>query len=204
MDMNILEALERLASESVKLFALLTPPVVLAAFLGATRNEDVPRKRAIARKTAIAVFVMGIVLYTCGNHIFAFFSFTLDAFRIGTGILLFLSSVALVNEHPRHDACPADEDISIVPLATPLCLGPASIGTLIVLGASATTLLDRVLGGLSLLAASAGIYLLLHFADPIGRRLGTAGLNVLSKLTGLLLAAIAAQVVFTGIRGIMG
>lgn len=90
-----------------------------------------------------------------------------------------------------------------MPLALPICLGPASIGTLMVLGASADTLASRLLGFFSLFIASALITLMLLAADHVQRILGRTGLAVLAKLTGLLLAAIAAQVVFTGIKNFL-
>lgn len=190
----------KLLSEAVKLFALLTPPAVLSAFLSASKSYDIARKRATARKTWLSVFIIGCILYFLGDRIFAIFGFTLDAFRIGSGTLLFLSAVSLMNETPEKPSFSADDDISVVPLAIPLCMGPASIGTLMVLGASATTTMDMALGLLALLLASLGIYATLYFASSIGNALGKTGIAVLSKLTGLLLAGIAAQVIFTGIK----
>jgi multiple antibiotic resistance protein len=190
-------------SESVKLFALMTPPVALTAFLSTSRFYDEERKKRTARKTSLAIFIMGVILYFCGDAVFAFFGFTLDAFRIGSGALLFLSAVSLMNESPDKPFLNPDEDISIVPLAMPLCLGPASIGALVVLGASAKNTAESVIGALSLLTASIGIYLILHFADAVQRRLGRVGVAVLSKLTGLLVAAIAAQVAFTGVHAFL-
>lgn len=193
-----------LFSTVIKLFALLTPPAVLSAFLGGTQNYGSRRKRRTALRTGSAVFIIGSVLYFFGDSLFSIFGFTLDAFRIGSGILLFLTAVSIMNppvetHTPEH----AEEDISIVPLALPICLGPASIGTLMVLGASATTLRDRLTGFFSLFVASALITLMLLAADHVQRILGRTGMAVLAKLTGLLLAAIAAQVVFTGIRNFL-
>lgn len=195
--------ISHLFSETVKLFALLTPPAVLSAFLSASKDYDAARKRATARKTALSVFTIGIILYFLGERIFGIFGFTLDAFRIGTGTLLFLSAVSLMNEKPERPSFSADEDISVVPLAIPLCMGPASIGTLMVVGASATKTSDMVIGLLALFFASLGIYATLFFATPIGRVLGKTGMAVLAKLTGLLLAGIAAQVIFTGIKSFL-
>ncbi|MDR1946873.1 MAG: MarC family protein [Desulfovibrio sp.] len=186
-------------SETLKLFALMTPPVAVTAFLSVSKQYSEAEKIATARKCAAAVFILGITLYFCGEKVFAFFGFTLNAFRIGAGALLFLSAVSMMNESPEKPFVPPGEDISIVPLAIPLCMGPASIGTVIIMGASAADTAGRVVGALSLLAASLGIYLCLRFADRVQCRLGNTGMAVLSKLTGLLLAAIAAQVVFTGI-----
>ena len=169
-----------LFSTVIKLFALLTPPAVLSAFLGGTQNYGSRRKRRTALRTGAAVFI------------------------IGSGILLFLTAVAIMSPPAEaHTPEHADEDISIVPLALPICLGPASIGTLMVLGASADTLASRLLGFFSLFIASALITLMLLAADHVQRILGRTGLAVLAKLTGLLLAAIAAQVVFTGIKNFL-
>ena len=186
---------------TIKIFALMTPPAVLSAFLSGTRNYDLKRKRYTARRTSYAVFTIGIVLYFLGNQIFSLFGFTLDAFRIGAGALLFLAAVSLMNETPEDPYFSSEkEDISVVPLAIPLCMGPASIGTLMVLGASVPDLTERLLGALALLVASCGILVTLLVADKIEKLLSPTGIAVLAKLTGLLLAAIAAQVIFTGMQ----
>jgi len=188
-------------STTVQLFALLTPPACLSAFLSATSSYDADRKRRTAISTGRAVCIMGMVLFFFGEYIFEIFGFTLDAFRIGAGALLFLSAIAIMKDKEVDDNHEqTDEDISVVPLAIPLTLGPASIGTLMVLGASATSLADRLVGSFALLTASMLITWMLYMADHVQKILGRTGLAVLSKLTGLLLAAIAAQVVFTGIR----
>lgn len=199
-----MEYIGALFSTTFKLFALMTPPAVLSAFLSATRTYDAPRKRTTAKRTATAVFIIGVVLFFSGETLFSLFGFTLDAFRIGAGALLFLTAVSLMNESAGHPYFAADaEDISIVPLAIPLCMGPASIGMVMVWGASAHTHAHKIIGALALLAASAGIYILLRCADSVERVLKRTGLAVLAKLTGLLMAAIAAQVVFTGIRSFL-
>ena len=180
-------------STTIKIFALMTPPAVLSAFLSGTRNYDLKRKHHTARKTALSVFAIGIVLFFLGEQIFSIFGFTLDAFRIGAGALLFLTAVSLMNETPSRPYFSSEEDdISVVPLAIPLCMGPASIGTVMVLGASATSFSDKVVGALSLVVASCGILGTLYFADQMEKVLRRTGIAVLAKLTGLLLAAIAA------------
>jgi multiple antibiotic resistance protein len=198
-----MEFLLTVFSETIKLFALMTPAAVLSAFLGATRDYDQSRKKATARKTALAVLSIGLILFFLGDRIFSIFGFTLDAFRIGAGILLFLSAVSLMNETPRNTSVSTDDDISVVPLAIPLCMGPASIGTVMVLGASAADSTAMAAGALALLLASFGIYAMLYFSEHLKNMLGKTGLTVLAKLTGLLLAAIAAQVVFTGARSFL-
>lgn len=204
MDFNAAE----FVSTTVKLLALTTPPAVLSAFLSGTKNYAPERKRKTAIRTGMAVFTIALVLYLFGDSIFSLFGFTLDAFRIGSGCLLFMTAVTLMNEKPQPptaaQAPPSDdEDISVVPLAIPICMGPASIGTVMVLGASATTTTERLAGAAAMLVVAIIITLTLLAADKVERVLRKTGIAVLSKLTGLLLAAIAAQVVFTGIRHFM-
>lgn len=174
-------------SSVIKLFALLTPPAALSAFLSGTQTYGGRRKRRTALRTGTAVFIVGTVLYFFGESLFSVFGFTLDAFRIGAGALLFLTSVALMGEQREsHTPDSPDEDISVVPLAIPICMGPASIGTLMVLGASAHSMTERIIGSAALFVASALITLMLLMANHVQRILGKTGLAVLSKLTGLL------------------
>jgi len=191
-------------STTVKLLALMTPPAVLSAYVSASRTYDVDRKKRTARRTGLAVFIIGLTLFFLGDSVFSFFGFTLDAFRIGAGALLFLSAVSIMNESKHHTTFDSADDISVVPLAIPLCMGPASIGAVMIMGASAESLGQKMTGALSLMTASACIYVMLLCAEKVKKFLGETGLSVLSKLTGLLIAAIAAQVVFTGIHAFLG
>lgn len=189
---------------SIKLYALMTPPAVLSAFLGHTRGYETRKKHLIALKTSTAIFIIGETLYLFGSSLFEFFGFTLDAFRIGAGVLLMLTAIGLMRDDGETEHLHADGDISVVPLAIPLGMGPASIGAVMVMGASARNSHELALGVFSLLLATLGMFLLLRMATLVGNVLGATGIAVLAKLTGLLMAAIAAQVIFTGVRGFLG
>ena len=195
--------MSELFSTTLRLFALMTPPAVLSAFLSGTKNYTAKQKRRTALSTGSAVFIIALILYFFGESIFGAFGFTLDAFRIGSGTLLFLTAFSLMNETAEHPSMPVDADISVVPLAIPLCIGPASIGTVMVMGASAGTVESRLIGACSLLISSLGVMALLLMAEQVEKLLHKTGIAVLSKLTGLLLAAIAAQVIFTGIHSFL-
>lgn len=189
--------------DSIKLYALMTPPAVLSAFLGYTRNYKKKEKHKVALKTPSAIFVLGAALYLWGASIFELFGFTLDAFRIGSGVLLMLTAIALMRDDGQTEHAHVEGDISIVPLAIPLGMGPASIGAVMVMGAQANTTEKMLIGIVSLFLAALAMYILLRIADLAGKILGSTGIAVLAKLTGLILAAIAAQVVFTGIKGFL-
>ena len=187
---------------SIKLYALMTPPAVLSAFISGTKEYGKKQKVTVAFKTSTAIFIIGVVLYLFGSNLFELFGFTLDAFRIGSGVLLMLTAVALMNDDGSQVHTKREGDISVVPLAIPLGMGPASIGAVMVMGASAEDLHEMLVGVFSLLLAAAA-FLLLCLADGVARVLRRTGIAVLSKLTGLLLAAIAAQVIFTGVSAFL-
>lgn len=193
-----------IAGTSIKLYALMTPPAVLSAFIGGTVHDDLKTKRRIALKASTAIFLLGAVLYLWGANIFELFGFTLDAFRIGSGVLLMLTAVTLMRGDGKSKHTETEGDISVVPLAIPLGMGPASIGAVMVMGAQADTWEQRMEGILALFLAAFGMYILLRLSDAAGKLLHDTGILVLAKLTGLILAAIAAQVIFVGVGNILG
>lgn len=192
-----------ICGDSIKLFALMTPTAVLSAFLGYARQYSARAKLLISLKTSLAILIMGLILYIWGAGIFELFGFTLDAFRIGSGVLLMLTAVALMRDDDTTDKRKPDGDISIVPLAIPLSLGPASIGAIMVMGAQAETRAAMVLGVISLFIAAGSMFILLSMAELFYKVLGATGIIALSKLTGLILAAISAQAIFTGAVGFL-
>ena len=189
----------------IKLFFLLTPFFVLTMFLSLTRDLDRHEKRRMAVRVTCAVLCTTFVIYFLGNAIFDIFGITLDAFRIGAGSLLFLSAVELVRgkagKKPEHDG--SDGDMSVVPLAIPIAVGPATVGALLVMGAGQRQLMDTLIGSASLAAAVLAVGILLFMATHIERLIGKTGLIILSKLTGLILSALAAQIVFTGVKNFL-
>ena len=125
---------------------------------------------------------------------------TLDSFRIGAGALLFISAITLAQGRPGEARPDAGQDPSVVPLAIPILVGPAVAGTILVMSAECQTLVQKAAGFSALIFASVCIGAILYSAVAIERKLGREVLAVLMKLTGLILAAFAAQIIFTGIR----
>jgi len=91
-------------------------------------------------------------------------------------------------------------DIAVVPLAIPITIGPATIGVLLEMGTEMTSVLQKLVAGGAVVAAVVTVSVLLYMSSGIERRIGAIGVSILSKLTGLLLAAIAAQLVLTGVK----
>jgi multiple antibiotic resistance protein len=188
----------------IRLFFLLTPFFVLTVFLAMTRDEPKSTQHRVAIKTTLAVVILGLALYFFGNAIFSVLGITLDAFRIGAGALLFLSAVGLVRGRDPSGFAQQEGDFSVVPLAIPITLGPATIGALLVMGAASADPWRKALGAAALLAAALATGLVLYAGPWIERVLGRQGIDILSKITGLVLAALAAQITFTGVKNFLG
>ncbi|WP_191601800.1 MarC family protein [Marinomonas algicola] len=190
----------------IKFFFLFAPFFVLSMFLALTRGESKESRKKVANKAIISAAVIALVLLFFGGGLFEVLGISLDSFRIGSGILLFLSALSLVKDGTRNHAVgmPSEErdDVSVVPLAVPTIIGPATIGTILVYGAELTgwTLFFGVLG---LLLALLSLGILLYMASYIEKLLGRTGLNILSKITGLILAAMAAQIFMGGFMGFL-
>jgi len=184
----------------LKLFFLLTPFFVVSTFLSLTPDWDSSARRRLAARVTVAVLAAAFALFLFGRGIFAVFGVTLDAFRIGAGTLLFLSAVGLARGNVGGQKEARLDDIAVVPLAIPVTVGPATTGALLVMGAELDGLLPRVVASAALFCAVLSVGLLLRVAGTLERWLGQSGLVILSKLTGLILASIAAQLIFTGVR----
>lgn len=190
-------------------FATIGPLDTAALFPALTPNDSAAERRRMAKRgCAIGA---GILLFFAlfGQGVLAVFGITLPALRTAGGILLLLIAIDLVFARPsggttttqeeRAEAA-AKQDISVFPLATPLIAGPGAIGAAILLVADAHRDPLKIL---VVLAAMLSVVLLTLFlllaASPVQRLLGVTGLHVVSRISGVLLAALAVQFLFDGI-----
>ncbi len=187
----------------IKFSFVFTPFFALSMFLSMTEGYSESRRRKLALAVSGAAAVICFLLFFAGNQLFSLFGITLNSFRIGAGALLFLSAVALVQGNTATASANREGDIAVVPLAIPIIVGPATTGTLLVLGAELDGITQKSLGSLALLLALVGLCILLLSGSLIQRSLGNRGIAILSKLTGLILAALAAQMIMTGIQGFL-
>ncbi len=197
--------METFISTFLKIFFLMTPFFVLTMFLTITQDATVKQRKALALKVTLSVSIISLILLFFGKHIFTIFGITLDAFRIGAGALLFLTAIDLV-KGTEHNSKVGHKDISqlaVVPLSIPMIIGPGTTGILLVMGASFEDTTAIITGSLALLWAVLLIGLMLYTSSFLEKIIGKNGLQVLSKITGLILAALSAQIVFTGIKNFL-
>jgi len=187
----------------LKIFLIFTPFFVISAFLSLTKDDSLAERRRIAIKISLAVAISCLVLFFFGTYIFALFGITLDAFRIGAGAVLFISAVSMIQGKTAVSPQTSREDVAVVPLAIPITVGPGTIGVLLVLGADLESVTEKIVAGLALLSAVLVLGSLLFVAGRLEKILGQQGLNILTKLTGLFVSAIAAQIFFTGLKNFL-
>lgn len=196
-------------SAFVTFFVVIDPPGCAPIYAGLTAQATGAQRRAMAFR---AVFVAGLILLVFalfGEQLLAALHIELDAFRVAGGIMLFLIALEMVFEkrtQRREDRAakiaetPEIEDVSIFPMAMPMIAGPGSIASIMLL-MSQNQGLDR---SLVVLAALGTILLLtliaLIAAGPLMRVLGASVEAVITRLLGVLLAALAAQFVIDGLR----
>ncbi|PVZ62970.1 MarC family protein [Pelagibaculum spongiae] len=191
----------------LKVFFILTPFFVLSVFISLTRDVSAHTQKILANRLAMAVLISCVVIFLTGRYIFEIFGITLDAFRIGAGSVLFLSAISMVNGGSGGPKRPGTDDgvinMAVVPLAMPVTVGPGVIGVLLVLGVEHVGLTEKLKVVAAIAMASAALWVILRLARTLGSRLGSQGMEVIARLTGLFVSAIAAQIIFTGVRNFM-
>ncbi|HOG50417.1 MAG TPA: MarC family protein [Lentisphaeria bacterium] len=201
--MTILQGLHMVIALYLKLFFLLTPFFVLSTFLTITAGTDTALKQRLAVRIALGAAGVTLVIFFYGVWIMKIFGITVDAFRTGSGVLLLLVAVSLVygTQNQKTDFKKENlMDLAIVPLAVPITAGPATLGTLMVMGLETPLVIGKIITAVSLLCAVASIGVMLFHSERIEKMLGRASISILSKITGLILSAIAAQMIVIGVR----
>ncbi len=147
--------------------------------------------------------ISSFVIYLFGKHIFELFGITLDAFRIGAGTILFLSALSMISGNKDAASQDNNRDIAVVPLALPITVGPGTIGMLLVTGAETGSYMEKFTIGAALFFAVVSVGIILYLSTSVKRLIGKQGLEILPKITGLFVSAIAAQIIFTGIQNFL-
>jgi multiple antibiotic resistance protein len=195
---------------ALSLFAILTPfgalPIFLSLTAGLAPNER-SRVATVAAFTAALVLVIAALL---GRLILAAFGTSIGSLRVGGGLVLLLMAFSTLNPREtlsRQAAEPArntvvDRQFGVVPLGLPLLAGPGAISTVIVEMRHGAGLGHEALVIACILLTCSTAWGLLRLAQPIGRRIGPGGLTAMSRLFGLLLAAVAVEVITDGLRAL--
>ncbi|WP_066569202.1 MarC family protein [Snodgrassella sp. CFCC 13594] len=193
---------------------LINPLAALSLYLDLTADLSGRERRRVAKICSMSVFVIMVVVTLTGQLILRALGISIGAFQIAGGVLVFLISLSLIggNANPAKPEVskqasdlninkPSDlTSIAVVPLAMPMIIGPGGISTVMIYASSSKGYLHT----LAILAATLIISLICYFtlcaAATVSQVLGETGMKILNRVMGLLLAAIAVEIIVAGIK----
>jgi multiple antibiotic resistance protein len=171
-----------------------------------TERFGFTERKMIRRKASLIAMLMLITFAITGTGIFRIFGITMPAFQIGGGILLLSFGLSQLNttrarvSDSEQDEGLHKDDISIFPLATPLLAGPGAISTVVLYSSKAESALRLVSLIFAIGVVMLSSHLVLKVAPIIYRLLGKTGLNLLTRIMGIIVTAIGVQFIISGIR----
>ncbi len=183
------------AAVFMQVFAIMDPPGVLPIYLSFMAGLDRERHKKIVLQTALVCLALVTVFTLAGTYILNFFRVSIAATRLGGGILLVAIAIDMLGGLPRTKHIPPEE-MAVVPIATPLLVGPGTITTLILL--STVYPVYIVLAGAYLVVLAT--YLMLRYIDTVYRVLGPGIIKTLGRLMAIIVAAIAMEMILSGIE----
>ena len=195
----------------ITLLAIVNPLAIVPFFIHYTQGFTQEQRVHTVWVSAFSAFVVIAISALLGLQILAFFSISLASFQVGGGMLLLTSALNMLNAQPAEAKTNTHEmqdgaekaamgaSIAVVPLTIPLLTGPATMSTVVIYADKAKTVLQTTaLVGYGVVVALATA-ICFSLAEPIARFLGKTGINVMTRLMGLILAALAVEVMTDGL-----
>jgi MarC family membrane protein len=193
----------------VVLFIVLDPIGVAWLFAALTASSDLLQQRRMAIRGVVLAVIIIYAFFFLGDGLLRWMGISLPAFRIAGGVLLFLLSLEMVFARQsglrsttigEQNEAEQKQDISVFPLAFPLLAGPGALTTVMLMAGQIGNITDRLLMSTVIFVVCGVSLLALLMARSISSILGETGANVISRLLGLILAALAVQYVIDGIK----
>jgi len=189
------------------IFFIVDPIAAIPTYLVITQQETATERRRTARRACIAMTALLVVFGATGTMLFRAFGITLAAFRTAGGLILWFVAMDMLHGERRTQEGRDEvyegqikEDVAITPLAIPMLAGPGAISTAIVLAGQAHGAAQTALVYCSIVVTGVLSYVSLRLGEPLLERLGKTGIRVVTRIMGLILAAVAVQFVFSGVR----
>jgi multiple antibiotic resistance protein len=194
----------------IALFAIVNPIGSVPIFISATDGWNRQQKLRTANVVALTVFLVLAASALFGEGILAFFSITIPSFQVGGGILILLIAINMLHAKQSHSKQTPEEAktmeerdvIAIVPLSIPLLAGPGAISSMIIAAQDSPTFGAQLSLLMPILVVAILVWLSLQLSSYIAGKLGTIGINIVTRLMGLILAAMAVEFIAHGMSGL--
>jgi multiple antibiotic resistance protein len=184
----------------ITLFVIMDPPGTIPVFLALTRGNDAAQRERAAWQAVVVSFGVIVAFALFGRQILTYLNISLPALQCAGGLLLLLVALELLTGREKDPASDEDVNIAMVPLGTPLLAGPGAIVAIMVF-------VGRVHSGPDLVAVAAGVvgvhvimWITMRFSEGILKLLRESGVTLVTRISGLLLSAIAVQLVADAVR----
>jgi multiple antibiotic resistance protein len=192
------------------LLSIVNPIGSIPIFINLTAHQSTTDRNRNGFKAALSVaLVLGIVLLT-GETLLGFFGITIPSFRVGGGILILLMAISMLHarlspakqtEEEAQDAAEKDS-VAVVPLGIPLLAGPGAISTVIVYAHYDPSLGHYLILAGGILTVAVAVWISFRLAPLIARALGKTGINIVTRIMGLIMAAIGIEFIANGLKQI--
>ncbi|MBI3580946.1 MAG: NAAT family transporter [Nitrospinae bacterium] len=194
----------------ISLFAIIDPIGAIVFFNGLAGNRPAQDRMKTAWMAASTMGITLIAAIFLGDNLLGFFGISIHSFRVAGGALIFLTGIAMlggygpvIRQTPREQDETADgSSVAIVPLGIPLLAGPGAITTAVISAQTAKTAPNLALLSGIVLLISVMTFLIFLSSDKISGLLGKTGMNIFTRLLGLLLSAISVEFIATGLKGL--
>lgn len=191
----------------VALMVIVNPVSALPLFVSMTANNSHAEKQQMARMASIAVAIVLCLAALLGQPILTLFGITIASFKVGGAILIMLLAISMMNAvSSRQRQTPGEareaqekENVAVVPLAIPLLAGPGAISTTIVFATERASVTHLSIIMLCCMLVALSSWVILRLATPVSDWLGETGVNIATRLMGLLLAAVAVEIFTSGL-----
>ena len=199
-----------LTSFIAALFSMMNPIGGVGVFAGMTADRPGDQARRIAWTCAVAVAITLLIVAWGGSLVLEFFGITVDSLRAAGGVIVLLIGLQMLFNKSGHKQSSAELDeaesrasIAVVPLAIPLVAGPGTMATVLVAAQQHPSILSKTEISIVAVVLAALTGLLFSFAAPISKRLGESGMGVVTRVMGMVLAAIAMGMLADGLKGML-
>ena len=191
----------------VAIISIANPIGIIPIFVKLTEGQPRRELHRTALRTCLTFATVLLVILFAGEPILSFFGISVASFRVAGGIIILLMAIAMVHgqvsgmKHTKEESEDASEmdSLAIVPLGIPLLAGPGAISTVIVYSNQGSTVLHYLLLGGEIIIVTLLVWLCLHAAPYIAKLLGKIGINVVTRIMGLILAAIGIEFIVGGL-----
>ncbi len=199
-----------LASLIAALFSMMNPIGNVGVFAGMTTDRSRTEATQIAWTCAGAIAITLLIMAWSGQLMLNFFGITVDSLRAAGGVIVLLIGLQMLFNKSGHKESFAEledaktrESIAVIPLAIPLVAGPGTMVTVLVAAQQHPSVLSKVEMSVIIVALAVLCGLLFSFAAPIAKKLGESGMGVVTRIMGMVLAAIAMGMLTDGLKGML-